>query len=102
MENEIKYIMKRDPKLLWVAKNICGPSVVNAWVATMHFDSDSVLDTNDELNTISGRLAITPADTDVSFDSETIVLEFTGGSRVYFSNSEWASFGIAENYKEIQ
>lgn len=101
MKTKLKYVMKQNRKLLWVAKNIFGPSVINAWVVTMDFGSNS--EKKEKLKRIAEKIDLAIADTDISYDSETIVFEFTGGARVYFSNSEWASFGSAgENYKELR
>lgn len=88
-------VVQRDAQLLTRAKGVFGDVVTDAWVATFHGK-------NSELAEAAKRLAQTaenlvhsnttePNAGVLNFDACDIVLQFSNGAQVQFTNSEWAS-----------
>ena len=77
-------------KLYKVARNIFGNVVISAYVESID---------KKDLQKISENYSILKDDDEcLCYDNDTIVLEFSNGNKVRFSNSEWASMTICRDF----
>ena len=87
----IVYHLKSE-SLLRVANNIFGDIIKDAYIE--HFDTDDLLKLGEDYAEISDE-------TELNFDSDTIVLVFNNGKMVKFLSSEWSAISICESLNVI-
>ncbi len=83
----------KNKKILTIAKNIFGDIVKNAYIA--YFDKDLISGLVSSYKKLKDDSILLP------YDSDDIVLEFSNGNLVKFSNSEWASISKIETLNII-
>jgi len=95
------YILKEVEAVTTIAKNIFGDIVHKVYYAEVHYDH------REESQTISmiDRQITSACNSEKSIDQDakTIIIEFTNGRKVVFSNSEWGSMEAFsdDEYKKI-
>ena len=87
-----KIPMRKDFSLLKEAKRIFGNEMVlTAWVCTWQVsDISTEEEVSDRLD--KAKWVISDNLNEMTVGSADIVLEFSNGNKVYFTNSEWGSF----------
>lgn len=81
-----KYMARLDDNLLNTARTVFGDGLIlRAWVTTWRIDGMS------ELEDIEKRYYSSDNDNQLDLDAKDIILEFSNGRKVLFTNSEWGS-----------
>jgi hypothetical protein len=88
MKNE-RMAIRKDDALLSMCQRIFGDGIVlGAYITTWEYGNSTKEEIDGRLNadahTDDGSLQI-------SYDAQTIIIEFVSGRRVAFGNSEWAT-----------
>ena len=99
-------VVQRDAQLLAKAKTVFGDIVTDAWVATYHGQLRELSEAEGRIAETAERLrrvqAADPNEGVLSFDACDIILQFSNGAQVQFTNSEWASMSRVDVSKMIR
>lgn len=96
-----QYIMRKDGKLLKLAKKIFGNVVTEAYVTTIHYRDEKLTDAIDRMKSNLKEIAPEEHNDQISCDTMTIIFKFKSGNMVAFTNSEWGSiYAFKQETKE--
>jgi len=94
MTDRMQHAIRPSEGLLKAAKQMFGGIVVQAWISVNILSWDTLGDSESKLDHAESSCCFELSNSNsIAYDGEMIVLEFSNGKQVFFSNSEWGAMG---------